>query len=141
MIPLAIALGVASVSSVRAGVHDDASLSRLRVESQDSPLAIDATHPRFSWQVQSAQRGATQRSWRITVATSPGLLDAGKPNIWDSGRVASPEPFGHAYAGPPLASATRYFWKLDVDTSAGHVASTASFATGLADEEIGRAHV
>ena len=134
MIPLAIALGVASVSSVRAGVHDDAALSRLRVESQDSPLAIDATHPRFSWQVQSAQRGATQRSWRITVATSPGQLDAGKPDIWDSGRVASPEPFGHAYAGPPLASATRYFWKLDVDTSAGHATRTASLATGLADE-------
>jgi alpha-L-rhamnosidase len=130
--PLAIVMAMVGALPVRAGSADaGATLSRLRVEGQDTPLAIDAAHPRFSWQVQSGRRGATQLAWRVTVATSPDLLDAGKPDVWDSGRVASPEPFGHPYDGRALTPGTTYFWKVVVDTNVGHAVQVASFSTGL----------
>ena len=40
---------------------------------------------------------------------------AARPDVWDSGRVASADPWA-TYAGPPLASRTRYYWSVRVWT-------------------------
>ncbi len=42
------------------------------------------------------------------------LLNSGKPDVWDSGRVASDKSFGVVYGGPELAASTRYYWRVEV---------------------------
>src|SRR6185295_8217173 len=43
------------------------------------------------------------------------LARSEQPDAWDSGRVASADPWV-AYAGKPLASRTRYYWSVRVWT-------------------------
>jgi alpha-L-rhamnosidase len=64
-------------------------VTALRVEHRRNPIGMDARRPRFSWVMTSAERGAVQSAYRISVATSPLKLAA--PDVWDSGRVISDE--------------------------------------------------
>jgi alpha-L-rhamnosidase len=44
-------------------------VTALRVEHRRNPIGLDAERPRFSWVMTSAERGAAQSAYRITVAT------------------------------------------------------------------------
>ncbi|WP_233843575.1 alpha-L-rhamnosidase [Dyella sp. 2HG41-7] len=104
-------------------------LESLTTEHQTQPLAIDTTSPRFAWVVTQAPRGTSPAGYRIEVARTTKALADDHPDVWDSGRIASPESFDIAYAGPALAPSTRYYWKVIAQTSEGEANATSWFET------------
>ena len=87
-----------------------------RCEYAVDPIGIDETVPRLSWTLaddaSDANRGARQTAYQVAVASTEALLDAGKPDLWDSGRVASADTFGVEYRGKPLASRQGCVWRV-----------------------------
>lgn len=106
----------------------------LETEAEGAPLGIDLAHPRLSWQLESSLRDVDQLAYQITVATTRDAVLTGRPDVWDSGRVASPDPWAD-YAGPALRSRTQYFWTVRVwsNVSAPVPAPPTSFETAFMD--------
>jgi alpha-L-rhamnosidase len=88
------------------------SVRDLRCEQQVNPLGIDVTKPALSWKLESKQRGQRQTGYQVLVASSPGLLEPQKADLWDSGKVASPESLYVMYEGKGLQSEKQAFWKV-----------------------------
>jgi alpha-L-rhamnosidase len=86
----------------------------LRVDDLKTPLGIDDPAPRFSWQLKDLARGARQTTYQVQVASQAQLLQQNKPDVWDSGIVASSGSLNVPYAGPALKPSTRYFWRVQV---------------------------
>jgi len=84
----------------------------LKCEYQAHPLAVDTPTPRLSWLVNDSRRSSAQTAYQILVAGTREALAQERGDIWDSGRVAGHQSVHVAYAGPPLSSATAYFWKV-----------------------------
>ena len=101
-------------------------LHALRVEYEENPIGIDATSPRFSWQMRDTKRGARQTAYQLWV-TNP----AGK-QVWNSGKVMSNTSLNIRYAGEKLHPTTRYQWTIAVWNEANEVQkASAYFETGL----------
>jgi alpha-L-rhamnosidase len=108
------ALGQAAGAAVR--------VVRPRCEYRDAPLGIDHRTPRLSWVLESPVRGQRQTAYRILVARSSDTLEAGRGDLWDSGRVASARSVNVAYAGEALVSGQCCFWKVMVWDKEGKAA-------------------
>lgn len=93
--------------------------SALRCEYRVNPLGLDATAPRFSWLVETERNGAGQSAYRILVASSRALLAQNTGDLWDSGRVESPQSAGVSYAGEKLRSRQICFWQVCIWDEAG----------------------
>ncbi len=86
----------------------------------DLPTAIERTqlalirsaHPMLGWVLPSLQNGTVQTAYRIVVASSPDLLDEGKADVWDSGKVASANSSAVKMEGAALQPNTTYWWKV-----------------------------
>ena len=89
-------------------------VEHLRVEYRENPLGIDVRAPRLSWQIRADTRNVVQQAWHVRVARTEADLRNGRALVWDSGRVESGESIHRVYAGPPLVSAQRYFWQVQV---------------------------
>ncbi len=116
--------------------------AQLRCDSLVNPLGIDSKEPMLSWQLRDERLGARQTAYEIQVASSTALLAAGKPDVWDSGRVESDQSAGVSYAGPALTPEKRYFWRVKVWDKDGkpYPASDAGWwETGLLDAKEWRA--
>jgi alpha-L-rhamnosidase len=100
----------------------------LRCEYLTDPLGIDVTQPRLSWILSSEQRGERQTAYRVLVSGSEEVLKAGRGDLWDTGKVASDETVQIAYAGKPLRSRQRCFWKVQVWDRAGKPAPWSALA-------------
>ena len=101
-------------------------LRNLRVEYLPTPLAIDVAQPRFSWQMESAQRATMQTAYRITVKDDQGQ------QVWDSGKQMSAVALNILYQGQALHPQTRYNWSLTVWDNHGRKVNAASwFETSL----------
>src|ERR1044071_619452 len=88
-------------------------LAHLETDAAAQPLGIDDRAPRFSWALVSGRRGVLQTAYRLLVASRPELAREGRADVWDSGRVASSDPWV-LYAGAALKSRTRYYWTVRV---------------------------
>lgn len=95
--------------------------TRLRCEYQFAPIAVESPQPRLAWELQSPRRNERQTAYQIAVASSRANLRAGRFDLWDSGRVASPESLQIAYAGRPLASRQECHWQVRVWDADGRV--------------------
>ena len=98
------------------------------------PLGIDEASPRFSWRIEATERSQSQSGCRVLVSSSRAGLDAGVGDMWDSGKVASDATNGIAYAGAPLRSGERCWWKVqtwDRDGRQGTDSPAATFEMGL----------
>ncbi len=106
----------------------------LKCEYLTNPLGIDVRQPRFSWALEHSERGQLQSAYQVLVATGPALLDQGKADQWDSGKVPSDDSTQVAYGGKALESGRTYYWRVRYWDKAG-VASpysaTAQFELGL----------
>ncbi len=94
----------------------------LRCEYLPDPIGIDVTNPRLSWKLVALDedaRGQRQTAYQVLVASSPELLAADKGDLWDSGAVASGQSVHVRYAGRPLHSQMRCFWKVRVKDEDG----------------------
>ncbi|MDD5350574.1 MAG: glycoside hydrolase family 78 protein [Chthoniobacteraceae bacterium] len=107
----------------------------LRCETLLNPLGLDLPRPRLSWILPSSdRRGVRQTAWQIQAAASAEQLAANQPDLWDSGRVESPDSVLIPYGGLRLASRARCFWKVRVWDETGAVSDwseTAQWEMGL----------
>ncbi|MGD9635079.1 MAG: glycoside hydrolase family 78 protein [Pirellulales bacterium] len=92
----------------------DIRVTDTRCEYLTNPLGIDATRPRLSWKLESGERGTRQTAYQVLVASSAGKLAANEGDLWNSGRVESSESSHIRYAGKPLSSTERAWWKVRV---------------------------
>jgi alpha-L-rhamnosidase len=105
----------ASAAMLPAGVVKD-----LRCEDLVSPLGVDRAQPKLSWRMEDRRANGEpvndqrQTAYRILVASTPKQLAANEGDLWDSNKVVSDQSLHVAYAGKPLASRTRCFWKVSV---------------------------
>jgi alpha-L-rhamnosidase len=88
--------------------------SHLTCEALTTPLGMDERTPQMSWRLNDSRRGVRQSAFQIQVATSPSLLASDKPNVWDSGRIASNQSVGVRYGGPEMIASKRYYWRVKV---------------------------
>ena len=84
----------------------------LRCEYWAEPLNVDVPQPRLSWVFPPPQRGQTQTSYQILVASSSDLLNKDQGDLWDSGKVSSDQSFQISYAGRHLVAGQFCFWKV-----------------------------
>lgn len=106
----------------------------LRCEYQTDPIGIGSPRPRFCWRLGDERPGAIQAASQVLVASHPSLLDAGRGDLWDPGRVESAANAQVAYAGCDLASRQRAWWKVrsfDRDDAPSPWSDPASFEMGL----------
>ena len=121
-------LAAVALLTLAASLASAASLTptQLRCENLTDPLGIDAAHPRLSWVLQAtppSQRGQAQTGYQILVASDASLLAHDRGDLWDSGKVASDQSTHVAYAGRPLASYARCYWKVRAWDRAGKPSS------------------
>jgi len=131
-----VTIGLLALLSVFTGLagsqHADGFMpTDLRCEYLVNPLGIDTCVPRLSWRseirgLKSEVRGLKQASYQILVASSEELLKQDKGDLWDSGKVASDQSVNVEYAGKPLTSNQRCFWKVRVWTSRLETSATGS---------------
>ena len=89
----------------------------LRCEYSKNPIGLGETSPRFSWRYAAGPndaRGQQQAAYRIRVGTA-----AGQGDLWDSGRVESPNSVFIPYTGKPIASRQRVYWSVEAWDAAG----------------------
>jgi alpha-L-rhamnosidase len=91
-----------------------AAAESLRCEYRVDPLGIDIAQPRLSWEMNDARRGAKQTAYQVLVAGTPEKLAADEADLWDSGRVATDQSTQVVYAGKPLLSRMRCYWKVRI---------------------------
>jgi len=111
-------------------------ITNLKIESKTNPLGIDIEKPRFSWIMESAERGAKQTAYQILVASSSDKLAVGTADVWDSKKTASDKSIQIYYEGKPLESNHKYFWKVIVwdDNDDAHESVMAFWTSGLFNE-------
>jgi hypothetical protein len=136
-----------------------ASATKLRCEYLSEPIGIDAVQPQLSWEIipgepnflqydiyvptvsqswASTERGVRQTAYQILVASTPELLAKNKGDLWDSGKVVSDENLYVPYAGAPLVSRERCFWKVrvwDQNDKVSNWSLAASWTMGLLQPE------
>jgi alpha-L-rhamnosidase len=146
---LALGLALVAVSSSAAcaarGALDEAGTphpaglrpTALRCEWLVDPLGIDVRAPRFSWEVASEPadlRDKLQTAYQVLVADAPEALELERGTAWDSGKVASTATSHVVYAGAPLESRARLWWKVRVWDESDRISpwsATARFTIGL----------
>ncbi len=103
-----------ATAMAKAGAQTPGALqaTHLRCEYATEPMGVDTEHPRLSWQVASTARSQRQTAYQVLASSSMTLLEAGRGDLWDSGRAKSEETLSIPYAGKPLATAQRVFWKV-----------------------------
>jgi len=107
-----------------------AAISDCRVCGLETPLALGAATPRFSWRLSGSR---PQAAYRITVARSAADLSAPRDLVWDSGKVASGQSFDIAFDGPAAAPRQVFWWRVEAwdDKGARAVGRPARWETGL----------
>lgn len=142
---LALATGLTALVTIlptavtaEAGAPASLAATALRTQKLTQALGIDDTTPELSWALTGRSPGLVQTAYRVQAATSPTRLRQGRPDLWDSGKVASAVP-QTVYAGEQLGSRTRVYWRVMLWSATGshgadHAAdwsTPASFETGL----------
>lgn len=95
----------------------------LRADYLRDPIAIDDRTPALSWTLSSPGSNTVQQAYQIQAATSSQKLNAGHPDLWDSGQVAGAATTGITYAGAALASREGVYWRVRIWDGHGHSSS------------------
>jgi alpha-L-rhamnosidase len=114
LVLFACALIFGAVSSLANAAVVSRKPGNLKCDALSTPMGLDTPQPQLSWQLEDDRDAAKQTAYELQVATQPALLVAGRPDVWDSGRVASDKSVGVAYAGPELKPEQRYYWRVKV---------------------------
>jgi alpha-L-rhamnosidase len=126
-------VGLLLVVAAPDAAADSAAVVALETNGTAEPLGIDDPTPRLTWALASEQRGVMQTAYRVLVASRVELVENGRADVWDSGKVTSGDPWC-VYRGPGLASRSRYHWSVQVwtnDSDAAARGPSAWFETAL----------
>jgi alpha-L-rhamnosidase len=106
----------------------------LRTQHLSRAFGIDDTTPDLTWRTTAHAANVLQGAYRVQAASSLQRLRSGRPDLWDSGRVASAVP-QTTYHGRALGSRTHVYWRVMLWSQNGRQASgwshPAEFETGL----------
>ena len=107
-------------------------ITALRCEYLVNPLGIDATSPRFTWQLVDIRQGAKQKAYQILVNTDSTALSKGIGDEWNSGQKNTSQTLV-SYQGKSLQAFTKYFWRVKVWDKDGQIVQSeiATFETGM----------
>ena len=108
----------------------------LQCEYKINPLGVDVEKPRFSWILESNQRGVSQSAYQILIASNLENLNKNVADVWDSPKVSSNQSIQIGYEGKPLESNQKYFWKVKIWDQDGqtHESEPTFWTTGLLHE-------
>lgn len=98
-------------------------VSGLRCEYRVNPMGIDVSRPRLSWILTSDRRGQAQGAYQIMAASSEEKLTPDRADLWDSGKIQSPQSIQIAYGPKPLNSSMRCYWKVRIWNADGSVSA------------------
>ena len=110
----------------------------LRCAHKAEPLSVEIERARFSWRDAGPGTGRRQTAYQVLVGHADETPSAPAELVWDSGRVESDDTNDVAYAGAPLETAHRYWWKVRVWDEARRpspYSETAVFETALGTDE------
>ena len=109
----------ATVSSLGAASIEP---ENLRCENLKNPVGIGVQNPRLSWVNEATDddaRALAQSAYRVLAASSEKLLAENSGDLWDSGWVTSTDAINVVYAGKPIQTSQRVYWKVAVKDQAG----------------------
>ncbi len=92
------------------GADDIVDINNLKCEYISSPNNIDTFNPRFSWILESSERGQKQTAYQVLVSSRKSTLG----DMWDSGKNISSETSQITYVGKALESNSCYFWMVRI---------------------------
>jgi alpha-L-rhamnosidase len=129
---LAVLLALGAAAARPATASESVGVTALRAADLTDPLGIDDTTPPLSWQITATGRDVTQTAYEIQAATAPDRLGKGRPDLWDTGRVASAAQRVD-YKGHRVGSRTQVYWRVRVWTHNGSSpwSAPATWSTGL----------
>lgn len=89
-------------------------IAALHCEFLSKPIGVETPEPRLGWALRAPERGQYQSAYQMLVASAPEILARQEGDLWDSGKVHSGQSANVHYAGAPLRSGQRVFWKVRV---------------------------
>ncbi len=95
-------------------VNAKTGVGHLLCEYHNNPVGIDVVQPRLSWQLFSDEQNITQTAYEIRVASTLKDLSSRSKQLWNSGKISSPQSVNVVYEGPELASKQRVYWQVRV---------------------------
>ncbi len=113
----------------------------LRCEYRVNPLGLDEVRPRLGWRLDAVSAGARdlkQSAYQIVVSSTESAVAAGHGDLWDTGRLAGDQSIQIAYAGKPLSTGARVYWRVRVWDQSGGVSAwsaPAMWSMGLLRQE------
>ena len=117
---------------------DNIKLVELRCEYAINPLGIDVKTPKFSWILESTERGQMQSAYQVLVASSLDNLQKEVGDNWDSKKVKLSNSVNISYKGKLLTSGEKCYWKVRVWDNKGKASdwsAPANFTMGLLKPE------
>lgn len=119
-------------------VEEIVKLKELRCEYAINPLGIDVKTPKFSWILESLERGQMQSAYQVLVASSLENLNNDKGDKWDSKKVKLSNSVNIPYKGKPFTSGEKCYWKARVWDKKGKASdwsAPATFEMGLLNKD------
>ncbi|HEX8358300.1 MAG TPA: hypothetical protein VF610_12835, partial [Segetibacter sp.] len=106
--------------------------ANLSCELRKEPVGVDVINPDFSYTLHALNktaRGLSQQAYQLLVSNSTELLLKNEGNFWNSGKVSSDKMAYLTYAGKPLQSGSKYYWKVRVWDQNGVASGWSKVAT------------
>lgn len=122
---------------ISAGAAAAVTISDLKVCETSNPVGIDTT-PTFSWVLSSDGYDKSQTAYKIIVSSTRELAEAGRGDLWYSGKVSAENNYDVEYAGQDLQSKTTYYWTVEVWDETGKSigkSEISSFSTGIFSDD------
>lgn len=96
------------------GENKQTAPTALKCEYMENPIGLDTPRPRFTWAFASGETNFKQKKYQLLIATTPQLIQQGKPDLWDSGIIQSSTPRATYIGTTPLQSHQQYYWSVNV---------------------------
>ncbi|NLK08076.1 MAG: family 78 glycoside hydrolase catalytic domain [Firmicutes bacterium] len=112
--------------------------SDLRLEYVSEPLGIERLNPRLSWQLEHSKANEYQTAYQVIIADARNLVESGKGNVWNSGKIECSHSINIVYQGPQLKPCQRYYWSVrwwDSKNNPSSHSPVAAFDTGLPHDQ------
>ena len=111
------------------------SVTELKTERMTAPMSIDTPTPRLGWVIQSDRKNVMQQSCSIIVASSREKALQLQGDLWTAS-IKGEQSQWVSYAGKPLRSNTRCYWRVKVETTQGasEWSDVAEWNVGLLNE-------